>query len=713
MKGVIFTTDAIFALVIVSASISILAYFNYSVQAPYTLTSSYTQAVLNALSSVSVASLSGSSKVAYAILSAHSAGTQDWQQYQGGAARSDYAASGPVLPTILYKFTANAPVSTPIVAGYGNIYFGAGNMVYSLNASYGNTAWTGSPANGIVGVTLYDGLLIYYNSSKIGALYANNGTEIWSYPLPATQVLAYSNHIYAINSISSTSLYIFNARNGTLGSTISTGSNSISIASTNGSIITRLSSGNVLVLTPSGGNVMASTYPFASTNISVMNGVIYTGNGTLACGFYISLAQKFCFSAGSTVTAVAAGNSSAVYEFGSGILRLSATNSLIWSKTMSQYGTSLAYPILTNSSVYSIWSGNYVVDQNSVTGAVMWQAQPPRSYGQVSRFSAAYGNLYVAAGGNIITYGACTSQPYSSVLQTAAQLYLRGSGSCATYLLDYMYPMENYSVFVNNTYAPSLNLASFYNSNVVVYSNPLINSPSTTGKVSVFAWIYLKANPNYGTILSVNPLGYQLGLSSQTTSPTYLRLCISGVSGTCVAESTLPVPFNQWLFVGTTFSYPGNYTFYVNGASTPPASTTGGIGSSSANLSIGSASSGGFFFQGSIADVQVYNTSLSAKEVLQLYAGGIASQPIAHAGNIGWWPLEGDANDYSGYNNTGYPSNVVYSNGNFLPSSYANTYSISVSSVLMPFGKYRGFNGANSIYPENSMLYKVGVYSWK
>ena len=67
-----------------------------------------------------------------------------------------------------------------------------------------------------------------------------------------------------------------------------------------------------------------------------------------------------------------------------------------------------------------------------------------------------------------------------------------------------------------------------------------------------------------------------------------------------------------------------------------------------------------YFFQGSIANVQIYNTTLDAGQMQLLYIRGIGAAPIAPQSIVGWWPLNGDTNDYSGNNNNGAPTNVVY-----------------------------------------------------
>ena len=63
---------------------------------------------------------------------------------------------------------------------------------------------------------------------------------------------------------------------------------------------------------------------------------------------------------------------------------------------------------------------------------------------------------------------------------------------------------------------------------------------------------------------------------------------------------------------------------------------------------------------GPTSNVQVYNTALSATEIKQLYEEGIGGAPLLNSGLVGWWPLDGNANDYSGNNNNGVATNVSW-----------------------------------------------------
>ena len=66
------------------------------------------------------------------------------------------------------------------------------------------------------------------------------------------------------------------------------------------------------------------------------------------------------------------------------------------------------------------------------------------------------------------------------------------------------------------------------------------------------------------------------------------------------------------------------------------------------------------FLNGSATNIQIYNTSLSQPEITALYQEGIGGAPTNIQNLVGWWPLNGNSNDYSGNGNNGVPTNVIF-----------------------------------------------------
>ena len=216
---------------------------------------------------------------------------------------------------------------------------------------------------------------------------------------------------------------------------------------------------------------------------------------------------------------------------------------------------------------------------------------------------------------------------------------------------------------------------------------PDSSSLDSFNTLTVSAWVYP------GTQLATNPLGtvdhevlskgqdmcagytgdgaFSLMGGAGTTSE--FEFCIATTSaqqfGTTPAYVVTP---GSWYFVTGTFNGAA-ICLYVNGILVSCTATAGSIQSGTGNvLEIGVDSNGGNpwkrAFNGQVADVQVYNTSLSSNEIWSLYSEGIGGAPIRPQSIEGWWPLNGNPNDYSENNNNGAVNGILYS------SSWINSY---------------------------------------
>jgi hypothetical protein len=97
----------------------------------------------------------------------------------------------------------------------------------------------------------------------------------------------------------------------------------------------------------------------------------------------------------------------------------------------------------------------------------------------------------------------------------------------------------------------------------------------------------------------------------------------------------------------------GSKTFiYMDGKLEKAVSQTPNLVSTT-NLFIGSARGQVQWFNGFIGNVQIYNTALTPQEIQYLYQQGLGGGPVRLQNLVGWWPLNGDAKDYSGNNNHG------------------------------------------------------------
>ncbi len=127
--------------------------------------------------------------------------------------------------------------------------------------------------------------------------------------------------------------------------------------------------------------------------------------------------------------------------------------------------------------------------------------------------------------------------------------------------------------------------------------------------------------------------------------------------------STL-LPMNSWDFAAFTYAANGNVIIYQDGQYGTGGAYVGTMAGSPDTVIAGPSSwnRGYWLYTGGMANIQIYNTSLSANEIQYLYTEGIGGAPLSPQYLIGWWPLNGNTNDYSGNDNNGVPSAVTYTN---------------------------------------------------
>ena len=190
--------------------------------------------------------------------------------------------------------------------------------------------------------------------------------------------------------------------------------------------------------------------------------------------------------------------------------------------------------------------------------------------------------------------------------------------------------------------------------------------PQGSAPRTITAWYY-ESNDNgqqdvfaYGSLACSNP----------STPPEYFEIYTNGCSynpsmnawctDTCLSVSHA-YTLGTWIFVA--YEYNGTYQigytgYYGNLQKTAniPYSSFNTIGTT---LYIGKGLDRSDFI-GYISNVQLYNAALSSNDIQALYQEGIGGAPIKIQSLVGWWPLNGNANDYSGNNNNGVPAGITY-----------------------------------------------------
>ena len=129
------------------------------------------------------------------------------------------------------------------------------------------------------------------------------------------------------------------------------------------------------------------------------------------------------------------------------------------------------------------------------------------------------------------------------------------------------------------------------------------------------------------------------------------------------AATSLSVPLNTWSFVAVSYGGGVQATIYLDNTnqviSWSSSVTCNSL--SCTNAFIGGAPGWwGGQFSGNMANIQVYNVSLSQSDIQTLYQEGIGGAPVDPTHIVGWWPLNGNAHDYSGNNNQGTATSVSY-----------------------------------------------------
>ncbi len=194
------------------------------------------------------------------------------------------------------------------------------------------------------------------------------------------------------------------------------------------------------------------------------------------------------------------------------------------------------------------------------------------------------------------------------------------------------------------------------------------NFPATLNNFTIFAWIEPTSSQCSEPVFSAVRNTVANSNGGATLSLVNGAPAVQVNSYAYRVYSSNAMPINTWGQVAATYAG-GNVTIYINGNQ----DTVANIGTSPAsfnsllpNLDIGYdnqtiwCSGGQSHFTGHISNVQFYNETLSAREISSLYDEGIGGVPQKLQNLVGWWPLNGNANDYSGNNYQGIAYNTSY-----------------------------------------------------
>lgn len=242
--------------------------------------------------------------------------------------------------------------------------------------------------------------------------------------------------------------------------------------------------------------------------------------------------------------------------------------------------------------------------------------------------------------------------------------------------------VSNYGLASFNLLDRAVANLSINNGYIAIPSIPHISGSSTA---TISAWVYLNSLGNNQIILS-DDWGSPEVLQMYVHTNGQLEADFGSGSGWIVAALTNAgaIKTNNWYYVTAKWNSGNGESIYINGVQQQISyivgsnTTTGTLGTPGTG-DIGSNQGNGGTLIGSVSNLQVYNSSLSSFDINKIYGSGLSAMPISNAGLAGWYPLDGNANDYSGNGNNGVPTNVIYSglsNYTYNMLSSASIYSI-------------------------------------
>ena len=724
MKALLFTLDSIFSLTIAAVGISALLFFTYLAQVPYSIHSSNAQAILSELTSTSIDSAQNSSLLAKAMAVQFAGANQTSAQFLQGIQGDSSGTIGPTEPIVAYSFApANGnAITTGVVADYGNFYFASNSLLYVVNATTNATVWTPKYAVTPIMTTpaLYSGMLYYANMTNLTSVDARTFATIWSVnaiSLIDTPILVYNNQV--IVGTADSNMRAYSAYNGTLMWTTSASGVAKSVIMTKGNIDVATFANTMASITQTANSanlLTGSTYSVSNgpTNLASLGSVIYLGTGSSANAIKSNLlpaSGNFPIAASNGIVGVSAYKSYVLYQTYNSVFAVSPSGSTYWRiATPPSFGIAVSntIPVVTGGMVYTLWA-NGLAGQNLTTGAFQWFSLIPG--GKIYPYmTLAYGRLYLIANNRIRAYGPCRVPIHASLLSAAATLDLNQQPGCAGALINSVYPMANYTVFAPNASSRTVMSASF--SGIGNYISAKNSAQLNTSFVTVSFWMNMTALPgagvrlvNYGdntTCATTVACGWFFYLSSNSGVPV-VQFDI-GNNALAYSVNGPILSTNKWYHV--VGSYNGSaLSLIVNDGTPTNTPNVGAIGLTTPNINLvigGSVQTPITYFTGNIANLQIYKNPLSARQISQLYLRGVQGMPITGAGLVGWYPLAGDANDYSMFD-TGYVTGAAFVTKNYVSPALSGAFDVARSSIPLPLRNYTSW-AVNTL--------TVGVYSW-
>lgn len=224
-----------------------------------------------------------------------------------------------------------------------------------------------------------------------------------------------------------------------------------------------------------------------------------------------------------------------------------------------------------------------------------------------------------------------------------------------------LYKNYSYPIFVNSPSGTNQIVAQFngQNSGIMFNSAPLNQKTNWTWS----GWVYAQ---NYNYIYSEGNPSVTLAIYFTKGGALQVGIWNTNYPGYWMDPTTNNNTFNlgKWYYIDISLNNGGTGSgvirFYANGQLI--LKTSGQMEDSNAYYNmLGNGYQNGIStpFEGYISDIQIYNSTLSLNEIQTLYQEGIEGVPIDRYNLIGWWPLNGNIQQYH-YTNSSYENNNTY-----------------------------------------------------
>ncbi|EET90424.1 MAG: LamG domain-containing protein [Candidatus Micrarchaeales archaeon] len=242
-----------------------------------------------------------------------------------------------------------------------------------------------------------------------------------------------------------------------------------------------------------------------------------------------------------------------------------------------------------------------------------------------------------------------------------------------------LYNKSNQGIFSFGEYGREVATFNGVDSQVLIPPSTSLYSIQSTGNFTLSLWFLSNSIVRPQTIFTADKGRIQISLAGPDT--------ISVNYGKSITYTyTANVTPGKWNFIAlernTSAGPPPAETgsVYLNGALLGSAVKLGKMNLADDNFYIGNST-----FNGSIANVQLYNQTLYPSQIMRQYKSGISGRPANTLGLIGWWPLYNNTLDYSGKGNNGTNYNALFADikgydGNPLISIGEGAYSTKVAS---------------------------------